>query len=79
MTTVTSKVFRSGNSEAIRMPKEVAFGADIEVTITRQGDVVTISPLRPSLKEMVRRLRELPKPAEVQKRDRIVFPKRPGL
>ncbi len=79
MTTVTSKVFRSGNSEAVRLPKEVAFGRDVEVTIVKTGEVLTISPKRPSIVEMVRRLRELPVPSEVEVRDSDIFPDRLGL
>lgn len=41
---VDSKVFRSGNSEAVRLPREVAFGANIDVTIERRGDTLTIRP-----------------------------------
>ena len=79
MTTVTSRVFRSGNSEAVRLPKAVAFGQDVEVTIVKTGDVLTISPKRPSIREMVRRLRELPVPSEIHERDPDIFPGRPGL
>ena len=79
MTTVTSRVFRSGNSEAVRLPKAVAFGQDVEVTIVKTGDVLTISPKRPSIREMVRRLRDLPVPSEMQERDPDIFPARPGL
>ena len=50
MTTVTSRVFRSGNSEAVRLPKAVAFGQEVEVTIVKTGDVLTISPKRLSIK-----------------------------
>jgi antitoxin VapB len=38
MTTVTSRIFRSGNSEAVRLPKDVAFGKEMDVTIVRSGD-----------------------------------------
>lgn len=80
MPTVTSKVFRSGNSEAVRLPKDVAFGADIEVTIVRSGDVLTIFPKpRLSVHELVQKLREMPAPDEIQERDEIIWPDRPGL
>lgn len=79
MTTVTSRVFRSGNSEAVRLPKGVAFGRDVEVIIVKTGDVLTISPKRSSLQEMVRHLRELPVPSEIQERDPDIFPDRTGL
>ena len=79
MPTVTSRTFRSGNSEAIRLPKEVAFGPDVEVTIVKSGDVLTITPTRPSVKEMLRKLAELPAPGEIEERDPDIFPDRPGL
>ena len=79
MPTVTSRTFRSGNSEAVRLPKDVAYGADIDVTVVRSGDVITIYPTRPSVAEMIARLRELPGPDEVEVRDADVVPDRPGL
>ena len=79
MPTVTSRVFRSGNSEAVRLPKDVAFGRDIEVTIVRSGDVLTITPKRPSVEEMIRLLGELPVPDEIEERDADFWPDRPGL
>ena len=78
MTTVTSKVFRSGNSEAVRLPKDVAYGRDVEVTIVRSGDVLTIYPKRPSIKAMLEKLDKLPVPGEIQERDDI-WPDRAGL
>lgn len=80
MIEVDSKTFKSGNSEAIRLPKEVALGPDVPVTIRRVGDVLTITPKQKSMAELVRRLREIgPPPNGVQKRDKIIFPKRRGL
>jgi len=79
MTTVKSRIFRSGNSEAVRLPKDVAFGEEIEVTIVRSGDVLTIYPARMSVAEMLRRLDELPAPASIEQRDVDVIPERPGL
>jgi antitoxin VapB len=79
MPTASSRTFRSGNSEALRLPKDVAFGEDVEVTIVRSGDVLTIYPKRPSLEQLVARLRELPGPGEVQVRDEDIVPERPGL
>jgi antitoxin VapB len=80
MIEIDSKTFRSGNSEAVRLPKEVAFGADIAVTIRRVGDVLTIAPKRKSMAELVRRLREIgPPPDGVQPREPIEWPERPGL
>lgn len=81
MATVSSKVFRSGNSEAVRLPREVAYGADIDVTVERHGDVVTIypSPEKRTFDQMLDELRKLPRPSRPQKRVPILFPKRKGL
>lgn len=78
MATVKSRVFRSGNSEAVRLPKDVAFGREVDVTIVRSGDVLTIYPTRPSIQEMLKKLDELPAPDEIQQRDDF-WPERPGL
>jgi antitoxin VapB len=79
MPTVTSRTFQSGNSEALRLPREVAYGPGVEVTIVRSGDVMTVYPKRQSIAEMIRRLNELPAPGEIQERDVIEAPERPGL
>jgi len=79
MATVTSKVFRSGNSEAVRLPREVAFGRDMEVTIVRNGDVLTIMPKRPSIADTLAKLESLPKPDSIEKRDSDFWPERNGL
>jgi len=79
MTTAKSRTFRSGNSEAVRLPKDVAYGEDIDVTIVRSGEVITIYPTRMSLREMLKRLDELPAPDYIEERDSDVVPDRPGL
>lgn len=78
MTIVSSRIFRSGNSEAVRLPKDVAFGRDMEVTIVRTGDVLTITPKRMSVQDGLNKLDALPTPGEIQERD-DVWPDRPGL
>jgi antitoxin VapB len=74
-----TKVFKSGNSQAVRIPAEIAF-ADMsaELEITRTGDVVTIYPARQDLKAMVRELRSLKAPAEIEVREPIELPDRDG-
>ena len=79
MTTVTSKTFRSGNSQAVRLPREIAYEDGVELTITRSGNVLTIQPKRPSIAEMLAKLDALPKPSYIQERDDDIFPDRPGL
>ena len=42
-----AKVFRSGNSQAVRLPKQFRFEVD-EVEISREGDAVVLRPSRTS-------------------------------
>lgn len=74
-----SRTFRSGNSQALRLPKDVAFSEDIELVIVRSGDVLTIYPATMTIAEMVTRLRALPAPPEIEVRDVEELPERPGL
>lgn len=79
MPTATTRTFRSGNSEAVRLPKEMAFGPDVELTLVRSGNVLTITPKRMPMHELVRRLRELPGPSTIEVRDETPIPERDGL
>ena len=76
MTTVRSRTFRSGNSQAVRLPKDVAFDGDIEVTIVKSGDVLTIFPARPSVADMLDKLAALPRPTVREERDLDIIPER---
>jgi antitoxin VapB len=70
-------VFKSGNSQAVRIPAELAYadiGVDLE--ITRHGDVITIFPAKNSLKDVVAALRRMPKPARIEQRQPIEVPVR---
>jgi antitoxin VapB len=79
MKSFASRTFKSGNSEAVRLPKGVAYGAEIEVTIIRSGDVLTIYPTRPPITALAQRLEALAKPAQIEVRDRETIPEPPGL
>lgn len=79
MPTITSRTFKSGNSEAVRLPKEVALGVDREVVIVRSGDVLTIYPKKKTIQEMVAELRRLPKPTSIGERLPVDIPERDGL
>ena len=46
----TAKVFRTGRSQAVRIPKEYRFACD-EVLIERDGERVILTPLRKSWRE----------------------------
>ena len=43
----TTRVFRNGNSQAVRIPAELAYErSDVEVEIERVGDEIRIRPAR---------------------------------
>ncbi len=46
----TAKLFRNGNSQAVRLPQEFRFQGD-EVRIRKQGDTVVLEPLIKNTKE----------------------------
>lgn len=51
-----TKVFRSGNSLAVRLPRDMAFPEGTEVVVTRQGDSLLVSPARLDMAALVARL-----------------------
>jgi antitoxin VapB len=74
-----TRAFRSGNSQAVRIPSELAYAeTDIDLEITRLGDIITIFPVRNSLKDIAALLRRMPKPPRVEKRRPIKVPRRRG-
>jgi len=79
MTIARTRTFRSGNSEAVRLPKDVAFGDDVELVLVRSGDVVTMYPAGLTIPAMLQRLQALPRPRTIERRDDEPLPDRPGL
>ena len=72
-----TRAFKSGNSQAVRIPAELAYAdLSVELKITRLGDVITIFPARQSLRDAVATLRALPKPPVVERREPIELPDR---
>ena len=55
----TAKVFKSGNSQAVRLPKEFRFTSD-EVEIFRRGDEVVLREKPRTLMEAIKAWCELP-------------------
>jgi antitoxin VapB len=74
MTAARTKTFKSGNSEAVRLPKDIAFGLDVELIAVRSGDVLTLYPVRTSVAEMLIELEGLPTPPDVESRDEQELP-----
>jgi antitoxin VapB len=79
MTVSKTRTFRSGNSDAVRLPKDVSFGEGVELVIVRSGDVLTLYPAAISIPEMIAKLNTLPRPPAVEERDTEDLPERPGL
>ena len=69
MRTATGRTFKSGNSEAVRLPKDLGFGLGVELVLERSGEVLTIRRKRPSIAQMLDELEKLPKPSSIEVRD----------
>jgi antitoxin VapB len=79
MTIARTRTFRSGNSEAVRLPRDVAYGEGVELVIVRSGDVMTIYPAAVSIPSMIEKLRSLPRPSTIEERDIEELPERRAL
>lgn len=82
---VNARTFKSGNSEAVRLPKGLGFGIGTEVRIEREGHRLVLTPLfdaaqqKRELLKMLDDLAAMPKPDSVQQREPIEWPERAGL
>jgi antitoxin VapB len=82
MQTHKTKPFKSGNSQAVRLPKAFAYPEGTELELMKEGAVVTLRPVPPTkitFQEMLERMKALPKPSYVEVRDVEEIPERPGL
>lgn len=57
-----TRIFKSGNSLAVRLPRGIAFDEGAEVVVRRQGGSLIVTPLRIGMAELVTRLRAAPPP-----------------
>ncbi|WP_292527876.1 AbrB/MazE/SpoVT family DNA-binding domain-containing protein [Methylocystis sp.] len=55
-----TRIFKSGNSLAVRIPRGIAFDEGAEVVVRRQGGSLVVTPLRLDMAELVARLRAAP-------------------
>ena len=80
MGVIETKAFKSGNSVAVRLPRELGIKAGDELVIEQSGAgaVITRKP-KMTTREMIDALRKLPRPKTIQVREPIEFPERPGL
>ena len=44
----TVSIFKNGKNQAIRLPTDMAYEGVGELEITRNGDTITLRPVRPS-------------------------------
>ena len=72
-----TKAFKSGNSQAVRIPAELAY-SDMtqDLHITRMGDVITIVPVKSDVAAAIEELRTLPRPSAPEAREPIDVPER---
>jgi antitoxin VapB len=55
-----TKIFQNGNSQAIRIPAQIAYESnDIELDIVRDGDKLIIQPAPRSPADILRRMKPL--------------------
>jgi len=82
---IETKTFKSGNSVAVRLPKELGVAADVAVTIEQNGTTLTIKPAldpveeKRKLTDLMARLRKTGAITPAEKREPIAFPDRRGL
>jgi antitoxin VapB len=74
----TAKVFRSGNSQALRLPKEFRFKGK-EVEIFRRGEEVVLREKQPNLARAFELLTSLPDDFDLPGRESELPEKRKGL
>lgn len=85
MSLIETKIFKSGNSVAIRLPKGLGFEAGMPVTIEHVGNAVTVRPAvdtaeeKRKLGELMAKLTAIGPITPVGTREAIEFPDRPGL
>jgi antitoxin VapB len=74
-----TRIFKLEDGQAVRIPAELAYAdTDVDLEITRLGDVIMIFPARGSMSDVVAALRSMPKPRHVEKRQPIEVPVRQG-
>jgi antitoxin VapB len=74
----TAKVFRSGNSQAVRLPKEFRFKGK-EVEIFRRGDEIVLREKEKNLARAFEILASLPDDFDLPGRENELPEKRKGL
>jgi antitoxin VapB len=79
MPSATTRVFKSGNSVAVRFPVDMDLEEGTEVTITKIASGYEIRPTRKTFKALIDALNALPSPSEIEVRDTEEIPEPKGL
>lgn len=80
-----TRTFKSGNSEAVRLPKGMGFGIGVDVRVERDGNRIVVTPIadpaedRRRVQALLAALRAIGPVGEIQQRDEIEVPDRYGL
>jgi len=74
----TARVFRSGNSQAVRLPKQFRFRSK-EVEIFRRGDEIVLREKEKNLARAFDLLAGLPDDFDIPDREKDIPQKRKGL
>ena len=61
----STRIFKSGNSLAVRLPRGIAFDEGAEVVVRRQGGSLVVTPARLDMAELVARLKATPPPPSI--------------
>jgi antitoxin VapB len=51
-TTFNTHQFQAGNSQAVRLPANIAFPPKTELVVTREGDKIIIQPVEKTLEDI---------------------------
>ena len=82
---IHTRTFKSGNSVAVRLPKGFAIPEGVEVELDKTGDLVTIrlardpAQVKRRMRKLIEELEAIGPIGEIEKREPIEFPDRPGL
>jgi antitoxin VapB len=82
---IETRTFKSGNSVAVRLPKELGFASDTAVTLEKVGDTISIRAVddaadgKARVARLIAALEAIGPVGEIQKREPIEFPERRGL
>ena len=50
--TFTTRQFQAGNSQAVRLPADIAFPPKTELIVTREGEKIIIQPLEKTMEDI---------------------------